>query len=204
MRRLFVIPLVGVMLAALAVPVLAEENENSGTLTIPTESKEIEVLGKYEETTGAITMFSVDIKWGNMKAIYAPQRTKEWDPDTLTFNDIEGSTNPWTWDRTTSSNGVEPNEISITNKSSTSITCKLQFQKDPEASEVNGTILNKSGDEQEDFNIISAEKLTGNRDEKLPQITTSGFLQLSGQLNSSQSNFQKIGSILVTLTETGA
>lgn len=199
MRRLFVIPLVGVMLAALAVPVLAEGN--TGTLTIPTESQNIEVQGKYDDTTGAITTFSVDIKWGNMNAIYAPNRTKEWDSDTLTFKDVSASnaTNPWTWDRTTSSNGVEPNEISITNKSSTDITCKLEFQSDPEVSGVNGTILNKNGDTQDTFSIISAEKLFGDINTKLQKVTMSGFLQLSGELNTAQNEFQKIGTILVTL-----
>lgn len=199
MRRLFVIPLVGVMLAILAVPVLAEEN--SGTLTIPTESKEIEVLGKYDETTGSITMFSVDIKWGNMKAIYAPKRTKEWDSDTLTFKDVSASsaTNPWTWDRTTSSNGVEPNEISITNKSSTNITCTFQFQKNSEFPGVNGKILNENGETQDTFSIISAGNLSGDVNTKLQKVTMSGFLQLSGELNTAQNEFQKIGTILVTL-----
>lgn len=199
MRRLFVIPLVGVMLAILAVPVLAEGN--TGTLTIPTESQNIEVQGRYDDTTGAITTFSVDIKWGNMKAIYAPHRTKEWDSDNLTFKDVSASnaTNPWTWDRTTSSNGVEPNEISIINKSSTDITCKLEFQSDLEVSGVNGTILNKNGDTQDTFTIISAENLPGDKNTKLQQVTTSGFLQLSGKLNPAQTSFQKIGTILVTL-----
>lgn len=199
MKRLFVIPLVGVMLAALAVPVLAEGN--TGTLTTPTESQNIEVQGRYDDTTGAITTFSVDIKWGNMKAIYAPNRTKEWDSDTLTFKDVSASnaTNPWTWDRTTSSNGVEPNEISIINKSSTNITCTLQFQSDPEVPGVNGTILNKSGTEQKEFSINSAWNLSDDKNTKLQKVTMSGFLQLRGQLDSSQNNFQKIGTILVTL-----
>lgn len=199
MKRLFVIPLVGVMLAALAVPVLAEGN--TGTLTTPTESQNIEVQGRYDDTTGAITTFSVDIKWGNMKAIYAPNRTKEWDSDTLTFKDVSASnaTNPWTWDRTTSSNGVEPNEISIINKSSTDITCKFEFQSDPEVSGVNGTILSKNGDTQDTFTIISAENLSGDKNTKLQQVTMSGFLQLSGKLNPAQTSFQKIGTILVTL-----
>ena len=199
MRRLFVIPLVGVMLAALAVPVLAEGN--TGTLTIPTESQNIEVQGRYDDTTGAITTFSVDIKWGNMKAIYAPNRTKEWDSDNLTFKNVSASSeaNPWTWDRTTSSNGVEPNEISITNKSSTNITCTLQFQKNSEFPKVDGTILNKSGTEQEEFSITSAWNLSDDKNTKLQKVTTSGFLRLSGELDSSQTNFQKIGTILVTL-----
>lgn len=199
MRRLFVIPLVGVMLAILAVPVLAEGN--TGTLTIPTEPQNIEVQGRYDDTTGAITTFSVDIKWGNMKAIYAPHRTKEWDSDNLTFKDVSASSedNPWTWDRTTSSNGVEPNEISITNKSSTNITCTLQFQSDPEVPGVNGTILNKSGDTQSNFSIMSAEKLSGDINSKLQEVTMSGFLQLSGELTPAQNEFQKIGTILVIL-----
>lgn len=199
MKRLFAIPLVGVMLAILAVPALAEGN--TGTLTIPTESQNIEVQGRYDETTGAITTFSVDIRWGNMKAIYAPNRTKEWDSDALTFKDVSASsaTNPWTWDRTTSSNGVEPNEISITNKSSTNITCKLEFQSDPEVPGVNGTILSKSGDPQNTFSIISAENLPGDKNAKLQKVTMSGFLQLNGQLGASQTSFQKIGTILVTL-----
>ena len=58
MKRLFVIPLVGVMLAILAVPVLAEEN--SGTLTITTEPKAIDVLGKRDSNAiGAATIYSV-------------------------------------------------------------------------------------------------------------------------------------------------
>lgn len=199
MKRLFVIPLVGVMLAILAVPALAEGN--TGTLTLPTESQNIEVQGRYDDTTGAITTFSVDIKWGNMKAIYAPHRTKEWDSDNLTFKDVSDSSeaNSWTWDRTTSSNGVEPNEISITNKSSTNITCTLQFQSDPEVPRVNGTILNKSGTEQKEFSINSAWNLSDDKNTKLQKVTMSGFLQLRGQLDSSQNNFQKIGTILVTL-----
>ena len=199
MKRLFVILLVGVMLAILAVPALAEGN--TGTLTIPTESQNIEVQGRYDDTTGAITTFSVDIKWGNMKAIYAPHRTKEWDSDNLTFKDVSASSedNPWTWDRATSSNGVEPNEISITNKSSTNITCTLQFQKNSEFPKVDGTILNKSGTEQEEFSINSAWNLLDDKNTKLQKVTTSGFLQLRGQLDSSQDNFQKIGTILVTL-----
>ena len=199
MKKFVAIPLVAVMLAALAVPVLAEGN--TGTLTIPTELQNIEVQGKYDDTTGAITTFSVDIKWGNMKAIYAPNRTKEWDSDNLTFKDVSISSeaNPWTWDRTTSSNGVEPNEISITNKSSTDITCKLEFQSDPEVSGVNGTILNKNGDTQDTFSIISAGNLFGDINTKLQKVTMSGFLQLSGELNTAQNEFQKIGTILVTL-----
>ena len=199
MRRLFVIPLVGVMLAALAVPVLAEGN--TGTLTIPTDSQNIEVQGRYDDTTAAITTFSVDIKWGNMKAIYAPNRTKEWDSDNLTFKDVSASssTSPWTWEKTTSSDGVEPNEISITNKSSTNITCTLQFQSDPEVPGVNGTILNTGGTEQKEFSINSAWNLSGDKNTKLQQVTMSGFLQLSGELNTAQTSFKKIGTILVTL-----
>ena len=196
MKKFVAIPLVAVMLAALAAPALAEEgsenvNTSSGTPT------QISVQGKYDPTTAATTVYSVDIKWGNMKAIYAPDRTKEWNPETLTFTDIEGAHNPWTWDRTTSSNGLEPNQVAITNKSSTNITCNLSFSS--ELSGVNGEIVGKTGESQDTFTILSATGETGTIAEKLAKTTASGFLKLSGSLSSDQDDFKEIGTIAVTI-----
>ena len=62
MKKFVAIPLVAVMLTALAVPVLAEEN--TGKLTTTTEPTQIDVFGKRDtDTTGAGTVYSVDIKW---------------------------------------------------------------------------------------------------------------------------------------------
>lgn len=202
MKKFIAIPLVAVMLTALAVPVLAEEN--TGKLTTTTEPTQIDVEGKYVDTTGAATdVYSVDIKWGSMKAIYAPGRKKEWDPEKLTFTDIGGTPNPWTWDRTTSSNGLEPNQVAITNKSSASITCDLKFDHDSNFENITGTITSDQAgtDIKSSFIIRSAANITGSQMEKLEAVTSSGYLQLSGTLTSNQSDFQKIGTILVTLKD---
>ena len=53
MKRLFVIPLVGVMLPALTMPALAKE-----TLTRPEAGTSFEVLGQYEESKTASTVYS--------------------------------------------------------------------------------------------------------------------------------------------------
>ena len=199
MKRLFVIPLVGVMLAILAVPVLAEEN--SGTLTITTEPKAIDVLGKRDSNAiGAATIYSVDIKWGNMKAIYTPERTQKWDPDTLKYIPASDLTRRWTWDDTVSSNGLKPNQIALTNHSNAEITCTFEFSPEDNFSDIRGEITNQQDDTKNILTIQSAENVTGTTiEEKLSQVTRSGFLQLSGQLDISQTNFQKIGTILVTL-----
>ena len=201
MRKLFVIPLVGVMLAALAVPVLAEETENSGTLTITTDSKEIDVFGKRDEDArGAATVYSVDIKWGNMKAIYTPERSKKWNPDTLTFTNLSDSDSKWTWDDTTSSNGLASNQIALTNHSNAEITCTFEFSPEDNFADIRGEITNQQDDNKNTLTIQSAENATGTTiEEKLSQVTRSGFLQLSGTLESSQNEFQKIGKVLLTL-----
>lgn len=203
MKKFIAIPLVAVMLAALAVPVLAEEN--TGKLTTTTEPTQIDVEGKYVDTTGAATnVYSVDIKWGSMKAIYAPGRKKEWDPEQLTFTDIGGTPNPWTWDRTTSSNGLEPNQVAITNKSSASITCDLTFNHDSNFQNITGTITRDQAgtDTKSSFTITSAANMSDKTlTDKLAAVTSSGYLQLSGTLTSDQYDFQKIGTILVTLKD---
>lgn len=64
MKKFIAIPLVAVMLAALAVPVLAE---GKSTLTeIAISSQTIPVMGKYEDegdAGSASTVYSVDIEW---------------------------------------------------------------------------------------------------------------------------------------------
>ena len=199
MRRLFVIPLVGVMLAILAVPVLAEEN--SGTLTITTEPKAIDVFGKRDEDTrGAGTVYSVDIKWGNMKAIYTPERTLNWNPETLTFSYLNDSDSKWTWDEPTSSNGLASNQITLINHSNTDITCTFQFLSGDDFSGISGIVTNEEDETENSISIKSAAETTGSSTaERLAQVTRSGFLQLSGELNTAQNEFQKIGTILVTL-----
>ena len=202
MKKFIAIPLVAVMLAALAVPALAEEN--TGKLTTTTEPTQIDVFGKRDtDTTGAGTVYSVDIKWGNMHAIYQAERTRTWDPETLEVTELTDSDSKWTWDRSTSSDELAANQIAITNHSNTGITCTVQFIPEENLSgKITGVVTNEAGNQEESIWIKSATEAVGaDLAEKLSSVTKSGYLKLSGTLNSDQSDFQKIGTILVTLQD---
>lgn len=205
MRRLFVIPLVGVMPAVLAVPVLAEEG--SGKLTFPTDETGIEIQGKYDAESSASKVFSVDIKWGNMKAIYAPYRREVWDPVSLKTITVDGGTNPWTWAQTKSSNNLEANEISITNYSNVPITCDFAFNIASNLSGITATVTStdlQNKVETNSFGIKSAAATTSTElADRVKELTRSGFVTLEGKLPESQTTFSPIGTIAVTLKETG-
>ena len=55
------------------------------------------------------------------------------------------------------------------------------------------------------YGIKSAKSANGNSvEEKLKDLTRSGFVTLNGTLSTSQTSYEVIGTISVTLTETGA
>lgn len=204
MKRLFVIPLVGVMLTILAVPVLAEEN--STTATESTEPTPITIQGKYDGASGTATVFSVDIKWGSMRAIYSPKRTSIWNPNDLSETEIASGSNPWRWEEKKSSDSLQTNEIAITNRSNTSITCSFAFQSEGEFSDIEASVTTpateNAGIETNSFGIGTALNARGNTtDEKLKNLTRSGFVTLTGELSQSVTEFKTIGTISVTITE---
>ena len=201
MKRLFVIPLVSVMLAILAVPALAEENAK--TIQEDGGVADIAVKATYESSNTAAEVYSVDIKWGNMHAIYQAERTRTWDPETLEVTELTDSDSKWTWDTSTSSDELAANQIAITNHSNTGITCTVQFIPEENLSgKITGVVTNEAGNQEESIWIKSATEAVGaDLAEKLSSVTKSGYLKLSGTLNSDQSDFQKIGTILVTLQD---
>lgn len=176
MRRLFVIQLVGVMLAILAV--------------------------------GMATVFNVDIKWGSVIAIYSPNRTFIfiWNPDNLSETEIASGSHPWRWEEKKSSDSLQTNEIAITNRSNTSITCSFAFQSEGEFSDIEASVTTpateNAGVETNSFGIGTALNARGNTtDEKLKNLTRSGFVTLTGELSQSVTEFKTIGTISVTITE---
>ena len=206
MKKLFVIPLVGVMLTILAVPVLAEENSTTATET--TEPTPITIQGKYDGASGTATVFSVDIKWGSMRAIYSPNRTSIWNPNDLSETEIASGSNPWRWEEKKSSDSLQTNEIAITNRSNTSITCSFAFQSEGEFSDsgigasVTTPATGNISEEPNSFGIGTALNARGNTtDEKLKNLTRSGFVTLTGELSQSVTEFKTIGTISVTITE---
>lgn len=201
MKKFIAIPLVAVMLAALAVPALAEEG--SANATISTEPTAITVQGKYDGGTTTATVFSVDIKWGSMKAVYSPNRSAVWNPDTLTEETIDAGSSHWRWEQGTSSDGLKTNEIAITNRSNAPVTCTFDFQAELEFDGITATVHSDDATEAVNtFGIRTAQDAVAQN--KVNDLTRSGFVTLSGELRENQaSDFTKIGTLCVTLKETG-
>ena len=188
MRRLFVIPLVGIMLAALAVPALAEEN----TKTIQEDGgvADIAVKATYTSSSEAAEVYSVDISWGDMRAIYAPNRRQVWNPSTRTYDSVDGSANPWSWKPSTVE-GLKTNEVKIVNRSNAVIACELNFNpKEDFRDTLSGTFANDGK-----CTLPSAAS-----DADLDGLSKSFLLTLSGTITESTDG--DVGTISVSIKRT--
>ena len=126
-RRALVIPLAGIMLAALAMPALAE----GGTLTNTADPQKIQVFGgSVTDGDASGTVYSVDIEWGSMIFEYAYTNSKTWNPETHTYS---SGTTPIGWRPSGDKNdtGLNSNEIKVTNHSNIDVTCSFLFQPEP-------------------------------------------------------------------------
>lgn len=110
--------------------------------------------------------------------------------------------------REKSSDSLHTNEIAITNHSNTPIMCSFKFQSDDEFSysgigaSVTTPATENAGIETNSFGIGTALNARGNTtDEKLKNLTRSGFVTLTGELSQSVTEFKTIGTISVTITE---
>ena len=185
MKRLFVIPLVGVMLAILAVPVLAEENMK--TIQEDGGVADIAVKATYESSNTAAEVYSVDISWGNMHAIYAPNRRQVWNPSTRQYESVGESVNPWSWESSTI-NELKANQVKIVNRSNTVIACNLEFKP---SEDFKNTLVG-SFDDNGMCTLPSASS-----DATLDGLSRSFFLTLSGTItNSTDGN---VGIIAVSI-----
>ena len=190
MKRLFVIPLVGVMLAILAVPVLAEGNTDK--IESSTGVSHINVLGTVESDNTVADVYSVDITWGNMHAVYVPRRTQVWDPTRHNYVDGDETTK-WEWMSTTDKN-LQPNQVKITNHSNVSIMCNLEFNHWIDFDSVSGSFSDngKGG-------IGTAANYIDRTDEdSISQLTRSFYLTLSGSIPNGTDG-SKIGEISITI-----
>lgn len=185
MKRLFVIPLVGVMLAILAVPTLAEENakkiqEDGGVA-------DIAVKATYESSNTAAEVYSVDISWGNMHAIYAPNRTQVWNPSTRQYESTGEGVNPWSW-KSSTINELKANQVKIVNRSNTVIACNLEFKP---SEDFKDTLLGSFNDNG------TCTLPSASSDATLDGLSRSFFLTLSGTItNSTDGN---VGIIAVSI-----
>ena len=192
MRKLFVIPLVGVMLAALAVPVLAKE-----TLTKPETGTSFEVLGQYKESDSSQSVYSVDIEWGNMKTTYTKYNaTQRWNPTSHTY-DYVGSSGYTTWEWDTSDNGLDGNEIKLTNHSESSVACTLKFQ-------ATGDFTGPGSFENtENGRLILTSGADSMENPDNPLLTVQTHLTLTGDVPSSYSEHQSLGIVSIIISNPG-
>lgn len=193
MKRLFAIPLVGVMLTALAVPALATD-----TLTKPETGTSFEVLGQYRESATSETVYSVDIEWGSMKATYTKYNAStRWNPTTHKY-DSAGSSGYGVWEWDTSSNGLDGNEIKITNHSDPGVACILSFLASEDFS---GTGSFEGTDEDGKLTLWPGSSSIGDPTDL--RLTKRTHLTLTGNVPSSYSEHQSLGTVSITISSLG-
>ena len=191
MKKFIAIPLVAVMLTALAVPALAE---GKSTLTeTATLSQSIPVMGKYvdEGDAGpASTVYSVDIEWGSMEFIYAKSNKLTWDP--TQHVSVGTPSTKWTVPEGKSNNGLAANEIRLTNHSNASVVARLDFN--PE--ETFQAEHNGGGNFSKDhIQLADASHVTAVSDAPTETVT---FMP-TGTLSEEQITLTNIGNISVSL-----
>lgn len=139
----------------------------------------IDVQGKYQSGDEPATVYHVDVSWGSMEFTYNAATLGSWDPSTHSY--VEGSQASWTYD-------TNANVITVKNHSNAGITASFDFEAE-EGFDVEGEFSNDS------FTLETAE---GKALENTPTGTTA--LTISGALDSSVTDFIKIGTVTVTIS----
>lgn len=172
MKKILALVMSLTMTAAMGMTAFAE-NANIGT-----GNQSIDVEAKYSGGTETPTVYSVDVSWGAMEFTYAVGGTSDWNPETHEY--VDNTTAQWT------ANG---NKVSVTNHSNAGVTASFAFDALETYSGISGTFDNAS------VELPSAEGKAVNAAE----LTGSAALTLDGVLNSSMTDFTKIGAITVTI-----
>lgn len=126
------------------------------------------------------TVYSVDVKWGNLEYTYSSGVTKSWDPTTLKYQETSG-TSSWTCQQ-----GAD--QITVTNNSNADITASLAYDKTD--SNITGTFTNSK------IGLKSAE---GTNVGESPSETTT--LSLKGALSDTTAVKKEIGNVTVTISD---
>ncbi len=143
------------------------------------EEREIGVNAKYVDGSSSEDVYSVDLSWGAMEFTYTTSGANTWNPDTHEYTAT--STSAWT------SNG---NTITITNHSNKGVTANFEYASDTAYSTVTGSFSVDSIDLPSAVNkAVDAAELTGKVE-----------FNVGGTLDSSVTDFTKVGTITVTLS----
>lgn len=143
------------------------------------EEREIGVNAKYVDGASSADVYSIDLSWGAMEFTYTTSGTNVWNPETHEYTTT--STSEWT------SNG---NTITVTNHSNKEVTAIFEYESDTAYSTVTGTFSVDSIDLPSAVDkAVDAAELTG-------EVT----FTIGGTLDSTVTDFTKVGTITVTLS----
>lgn len=186
MKKRTFLPLVACVALALAVPVLAGENSGLSTPSSTT----IPVTGTYQSNDGSTPVYSVDIAWGDMAFTYTAGGGTLWDPTTHTYTQ---STAPagWSYSPATETS-LAGNQITLTNHSNASVSYTATFALSDTlaGSNVTGAVSPQTAT----LPLVAPETPLND-----PNITTSLFLTMSGDLPSNFSAGGSLGTITISL-----
>ena len=151
----------------------------STTVSSPGETAEIDVQGKYAASAPPATVYHVDVSWGSMEFTYNAATQGSWNPSTHSYD--EGSQASWTYE-------TNANVITVKNHSNAGITASFDFEAEEDFG-VAGVFSKGS---------LTLETAEGTDPENPPTDTTA--LTISGELDSSVEEFDKIGTVTVTIS----
>ena len=182
MKKWLTLPLTAGCLVLLAMPALA----NEGHMNRPSDLSRIPVKGSYQEKLETQTVYSVDISWGSMEFVYAEEGTGIWNPETHTYDNVNGA--GWQYPAG-GPGGLAGNEVQITNHSNTKIVCSLDFATEEAFPEIVGIF------DQSKVAIETAEEKAVDAEELTKRVK----LNMQGTLSEAVVEPTPIGEILVTL-----
>ena len=170
MKKFIAIPLVAVMLTALAVPALAGEGDISNkTLTTIGNPQEITVFGRHASAGSETSIvYSVDIEWGSMCFDHVSSTSKNWNPETHSYSN-GATSNSWRPAAKEDGETLDSNVIKVTNHSNAEVNCNFSFSPaywfsesyNPSGTFSDATLKLATGDGREKGNADSKEtKLT--------------------------------------------
>lgn len=144
----------------------------------PLEDKEIDVQAKYVDGAATPDVYSVDMEWGAMQFTYTESGTNVWNAATHQYT-LESDTS-WS---------ASGNNVKVTNHSNDKVDVEFAYTSLDEFSDVTG-----------EFDVESDTLDAGAVDgyDKADYVET--LLTLGGKIDSSETEFIKVGAITVKLS----
>lgn len=187
-RKLFVVILALVLTMSMTATAFADD-----TITSLNDSVNADVSGTYNKTTSGDVVYSVDVTWGAMDFTYNVSSTGTWNPKTHEYDATADTPIGWTYTE-------DHNKFTVTNHSNAGVKAIFAFANLGEgstSSNVNGNFNSTTKGDGTAKDAITLATAVGTASTEAPTDTT--YLILSGELGSSHTQGEKIGTVTVTL-----